>query len=55
MAEGVTTAKSAWDLARKMEVDLPITQQVYQLLYEDKPVMEALSDLLGRERRAERD
>ena len=55
VAEGVTTAKSAWDLARKMEVDLPITQQVYQLLYEDKPVMEALSDLLGRERRAERD
>lgn len=55
VAEGVTTAKSAYNLARKVGVELPITDQVYKLLYEDKPVMSALFDLLGRERRAERD
>ena len=55
VAEGVTTAKSAYNLAHRVGVELPITEQVYQLLYESKPVMSALLDLLGRERRAERD
>ncbi|TNE85088.1 MAG: NAD(P)-dependent glycerol-3-phosphate dehydrogenase [Deltaproteobacteria bacterium] len=55
VAEGVTTAKSAYNLAKRVGVELPITEQVYKLLYEDKPVMNALLDLLGRERRAERD
>lgn len=55
VAEGVTTAKSAYNLAKRVGVELPITEQVYKLLYEDKPVMNALIDLLGRERRAERD
>lgn len=55
VAEGVTTAQSAHHLAKRVGVELPITEQVYKLLYEDKPVMQALIDLLGRERRAERD
>lgn len=55
VAEGVTTAQSAFNLAHRVGVELPITEQVYRLLYEEKPVMTALLDLLGRERRAERD
>jgi glycerol-3-phosphate dehydrogenase len=34
---------------------MPITEQIYGLLYESRPVELALGDLLGRERRAERD
>jgi len=55
VAEGVVTARSAWALAQKLGVDMPIGEQVYRMLYEDKPVYEALRDLSGRERRAERD
>ena len=54
VAEGVVTARSAWALAQKTGVDMPITEQVYRMLYEDKPVRDVLRDLVGRERKAER-
>jgi len=54
VAEGVKTAKSARNLSLREGVDMPITQEVYAMLYEDKPVPDALKDLLGRERKAER-
>ena len=55
VAEGVRTTQSARNLGRRAGVDMPITEQVYLMLYEDKPVPEALRDLLGRDRKAERD
>ena len=55
VAEGVITAKSALALSRTMGVEMPITEQVHALLYEDKPAAMALMSLLGRDRRAERD
>ncbi len=55
VAEGVTTASSAWKLSQKMGVEMPITAQIHALLYEGKPVHRALGDLMRRERRAERD
>lgn len=54
VAEGVITARSAFALAQKVGVDMPITEQVYRMLYEDKPVRDVLKDLVGRERKAER-
>ena len=48
VAEGVTTTKSAFALAKELEVDLPITGEVYRVLYEDKPVSDAVSELLHR-------
>ena len=54
VAEGVVTTRSARNLARRTGVEMPITDQIFALLYEDKPVKDALRDLLGRERKAER-
>jgi len=48
IAEGVATTLSAHDLSKKQEVDMPITEQVYFTLYEDKPPTEALNDLMNR-------
>jgi glycerol-3-phosphate dehydrogenase (NAD(P)+) len=48
VAEGVMTTRSAWNLASKMEVEMPILEQVYQVLYKDKPCNEAVKDLLSR-------
>jgi glycerol-3-phosphate dehydrogenase (NAD(P)+) len=49
VAEGVKTAKSGNDLSRKLGVDMPITREVYAVLYESKPVDRALADLMSRE------
>ncbi len=48
VAEGVTTAKSAHELADRLGVDLPITSEVYRVLYEGKPVFDAVQGLLQR-------
>ena len=55
VAEGVITTKSAWELAKKESIEMPITEQIYALLYEEKTPGQALTDLFSRERRAERE
>ncbi|HEY8079261.1 MAG TPA: NAD(P)H-dependent glycerol-3-phosphate dehydrogenase [Labilithrix sp.] len=55
VAEGVKTAKSAYDLTKKLGLDLPIIAEAYRVLYEDKPVLQAVRDLMGRELSAEFD
>ncbi|MEO5952055.1 MAG: NAD(P)H-dependent glycerol-3-phosphate dehydrogenase [Chloroflexia bacterium] len=49
VAEGVTTTKAARELAAKYAVDMPITEQLYQVLFEGKPALEGLGSLLTRE------
>jgi glycerol-3-phosphate dehydrogenase (NAD(P)+) len=53
VAEGYPTARSAYHLARRLNVVTPIIDQVYQLLYEGKNVAKALQDLTSRESKAE--
>lgn len=48
VAEGVKTTRSAWHLAQKMGVEMPILEQVYQVLYEGKSCTDATRDLLER-------
>ncbi len=55
VAEGVKTTKSAWLLAKKMNVDMPILEQIYQVIYEDKPCADAVKDLLSRDQKEEID
>lgn len=53
VAEGVKTARSIHFLAKKMEVELPICEQVYQVLYEDKSAAQVVGDLMGRDLKPE--
>ncbi|MBW2143925.1 MAG: NAD(P)-dependent glycerol-3-phosphate dehydrogenase [Deltaproteobacteria bacterium] len=53
VAEGVKTTRSTYELAKKTGVDMPITTQVYQLLYEGKNPKAAVKELMGRELKAE--
>lgn len=55
VAEGVPTCRSARELAARVGVDLPIIEQMYLLLYEDRDPRDALRDLFGRELRDERE
>ncbi|HAD81725.1 MAG: glycerol-3-phosphate dehydrogenase [Candidatus Edwardsbacteria bacterium RIFOXYD12_FULL_50_11] len=53
VAEGVETTKAAHRLAQKHGIEMPITQQMYRVLFEDKDPAEALKDLMGRDAKAE--
>jgi glycerol-3-phosphate dehydrogenase (NAD(P)+) len=53
VAEGVRTAKSAHDLGVRLGVELPITNEVYAVLYEGKDLSAAVQDLLTRPLRTE--
>jgi glycerol-3-phosphate dehydrogenase (NAD(P)+) len=53
VAEGVKTTESARDLARRLGVDMPITEKVFQILYHDKPAREAVIELMTRDPKAE--
>jgi glycerol-3-phosphate dehydrogenase (NAD(P)+) len=53
VAEGVKTSKSAYDLSKKMHIELPITEQVYAILYHDKNPREAVQELMARDLKIE--
>ncbi len=46
IAEGIKTTKSVYDLAQKGNIDLPLTTQVYKVLYEKKDLKKAIKDLI---------
>jgi glycerol-3-phosphate dehydrogenase (NAD(P)+) len=51
--EGVKTAKEAWKLVQKYDLDCPIIEQAYRVLYENRSPTDALRILLSRESKAE--
>jgi glycerol-3-phosphate dehydrogenase (NAD(P)+) len=53
VAEGVATTRSVHERAGQLDVEMPITAQVYRVLYEDKDPRSAVSDLMLREPRGE--
>ncbi len=48
VAEGVKTSQSVYNLAQKLGVEMPITEQVYKVLYEDKSALQAVEDIMNR-------
>ncbi len=48
IAEGVATTLSVRQIAHRHGVEMPITEQVYQVLYGDKPARQAIDELLAR-------
>jgi glycerol-3-phosphate dehydrogenase (NAD(P)+) len=55
VAEGVPTTRSVHELARRYNVEMPITEAVYAVLFEEKDVLHALSDLMTRDPKPERE
>jgi glycerol-3-phosphate dehydrogenase (NAD(P)+) len=47
-AEGVETTRSVAALAQSRRIEMPITQEVYEVLFEGKPAPDGLSDLMSR-------
>lgn len=53
VAEGITTTLSVRQLAKKEKIEMPISEQVYQVLYENKEPKRALQDLMTRKLKEE--
>jgi glycerol-3-phosphate dehydrogenase (NAD(P)+) len=53
VAEGVATTRSVHDLGKRFNVELPIANEVYQVLYEYKDPIIATSDLMTRDPKGE--
>lgn len=53
VVEGVTTAGAVYELGKKYDVDMPICNEVCQVIYKGKPYKEAIQDLMGRSLRQE--
>lgn len=53
VVEGVYSAKAAMGLAEKYQVQIPIIEQVNNVLFENKPASEAMKDLMTRDKKIE--
>ncbi|MDR1558394.1 MAG: NAD(P)H-dependent glycerol-3-phosphate dehydrogenase [Clostridiales bacterium] len=54
VVEGVSTAKAAHALAERYNVDMPITNEIYKTLFAGKNPSDAVADLMGRDKKTER-
>ena len=55
VAEGVVTTQSAFDLAARRGVEMPIVGAVHRILFEGWPARDAIGELMSRELRPEQD
>lgn len=53
IAEGITTSKSAYELSLKYKIAMPITKEVFLVLYKNKSPEKAVKDLMSRQKREE--
>ena len=53
VVEGLSTAKSAYHLSRKFEVEMPIIQKIYEIIYEGKDPAVAVEELMKRDPKEE--
>jgi len=53
IAEGIPTTESAYFLSKKHKVEMPITEQMYKILFEDYSPILALKELMNRQSKKE--
>ena len=53
VVEGVKTTKSAYKISKKLGVEMPITEEIYNLLYNSVDVKNSVIKLMGRDKKHE--
>lgn len=53
VVEGITATKVAYELAQKLDITMPITTEIYRVLYERKDVKASIKSLMNREKKHE--
>ena len=54
VAEGVNTTKAIRELSEELNIEMPISDQVYKVLFEDKSPHSAVEDLMMRDPKSEK-
>jgi glycerol-3-phosphate dehydrogenase (NAD(P)+) len=55
VAEGVKTAYSAYKLSKKYDIEMPITKEVYEVIYKNKSPLKSIADLMSRTLKSEKE
>jgi len=55
VAEGIPTARGAWECAQRLGIEAPISQEIYSVLYQNKKPHDAMWGLLGRAPKSEQE
>ena len=53
VVEGFPAARAVYDVAHRLAVDMPICREIYRVMYENRPVRDAVQALMGRDVRSE--
>jgi glycerol-3-phosphate dehydrogenase (NAD(P)+) len=53
VAEGIATSESAYELSGKHNVEMPIIEQIYKVIKEDKKPIDAVRELMTRSLKSE--
>lgn len=53
VVEGITSTQIAHELSQRMDIEMPIVQKLYEVLYEDKDPKDAIRELMTRKRKNE--
>lgn len=53
VAEGVKTSYSVYQLSQQLGIEMPLSHEVYQVVHEDKPAMQAVEDIMTRDLKPE--
>lgn len=53
VVEGIRATAAAWQLAHRLNVEMPITEALHQVLYQNRPVRAAAPELMGRAKKHE--
>ncbi|MCX7919410.1 MAG: NAD(P)H-dependent glycerol-3-phosphate dehydrogenase [bacterium] len=53
VVEGVRTTQAAYKLMQELNIEMPITEQIYHVIYQNKPPIQAVSDLMMRDAKPE--
>ncbi len=53
VVEGIPTTKSVYELAKSKNIELPITNEIYKVLFENKDCSESVNDLMMRDIKSE--
>ena len=53
VVEGITTTKAAYKLAQKYNVEMPITKEIYNVIYNNSDAKKAVTNLMTRNRKHE--
>ncbi len=54
VAEGMRTTQAVYAMTQRLGLDMPITSEVYRMLFEHKNPKQAVNDLMSREAKMER-